>query len=109
MNDSTVSIVKRLSNGLNPSVLTVRAPEPVAIVVRRSGCGGMQPTLYGGVAILGMNKFNPASASQALGGMAEKFDCSLIQILQLALRTRAPHECRDRVDKEAKFTLAFAN
>src|SRR5262245_23800446 len=107
MKDSTVTIVERLSNGLNPSVLPVRTSEPVDIVVRRSGCGGMGPPLYGGVAISGIHQFNPPPAGQALGGVAEKCDCPLVQVLQFAFRTPTPHQCRDRVDKEAKFTLAF--
>src|SRR5262245_40501359 len=67
----------------------------------------MQPPLYGGVTIIGINEFNPPSAGQTVGSLPEKFDGPLIQILQLALGTPAPDKRRDRVDKEAKFTLAF--
>src|SRR5688500_12083697 len=41
-------------------------------------------------------------------GVAEIFDGPLIQVVQLALRSTAPHECRDRLDKETTLALAFA-
>jgi len=45
--------------------------------------------------MIGMDEFEPSSTGQALGGLAEIFDSSLIQIVQFALRSTAPNECRD--------------
>src|SRR5687767_12502911 len=55
-----------------------------------------------------MNEFDPPSACQALCGAVEIFDSPLIQVVKLTLRSPAPHKCRDRLDKETKLALAFA-
>src|SRR5262245_25986993 len=44
VNDPPFAIIQRLTNGLNPSILTVGAPEFVDIVVRRARRDGMQPS-----------------------------------------------------------------
>jgi hypothetical protein len=68
----------------------------------------MQPPLQSRVAIIGVDEFQPAAVSQALGGVAEVFDGAAVQVVQLALGRTAPHECRDGLDQETKLTLAFA-
>src|SRR4029453_1916243 len=39
--------------------------------------------------------------------MSEIFDSPPVQVVQLALRRTAPHECRDGLDQETKLTLAL--
>src|SRR5262245_55338454 len=59
MNDPTLAVMERLSHGLDPSELTVCAPELVDIVVRRSRCHRMQPAAYNRVAVIGVNELEP--------------------------------------------------
>src|SRR5262249_20801174 len=79
MSDPTLRVIERLSNGLNPSILTVRAPELVDIFIRRSRCGRMQPPSYGRVLLIGMDEFEPPPAGQTLRRVAQIFDGLLIQ------------------------------
>src|SRR5262245_25621291 len=67
----------------------------------------MQPAAYRRVAVIGMNEFEPPPARQALGGVAKIFDSPLVQVLQLAHSSAAPHECRDGVDEESKLSLTL--
>src|SRR4029434_4292067 len=107
MSDPAFHITKRLSNGLNPSVLTVRATELVDIAVRRSRCGRLQPSSYRRVTVVGMNEFDPPPVRQALRAVTEVYDSTLIQVVQLAFGSPAPHECRDCLNQETKLTLAL--
>src|SRR6185295_2084541 len=51
--DPTFGVEERLSDGLNPSILTIRPPELVLILVRSSRSGRLQPPLHGCVAVIG--------------------------------------------------------
>src|SRR5262245_43527241 len=62
MSDPPLAVIERLSNGLNPSILAVCAPELVDIVVRRPGGDRMQPPSYGRVAVIGINELEPPPA-----------------------------------------------
>ena len=68
----------------------------------------MQPPSDGRVSLIGMDEFEPPIAGQTLRRVAKIFDSPLIHVVQLALRSTAPHECRDRLDEETKLTFAFA-
>ena len=67
----------------------------------------MQPTSHGRVPLIGMDEFEPPPTCQALRGVAEIFDSPLIQVVELALRGTAPDQCRNRLDQQAKLTLAL--
>src|SRR4029453_12152350 len=54
------------------------------------------------------NQFDPPPVRQALRAVTEVFDSGLIQGLELAFRSPAPHECRDGLDQETKLTLTLA-
>src|SRR5262245_42484367 len=54
VDDPSVAVIKGLTNGLNPSILTVCAPEFVDILVRRARRDGMQPSSYRRVAVIRM-------------------------------------------------------
>ena len=77
-----------------------------SILVRRSCRDRMQPPSYGRVPVVGMDEFKPPPTGQALRGVAEILDSPLIQVVQLAFRSTAPHECRDGLDQETELTLA---
>ena len=108
MGDSAFRVMERFSNGLNPSVLTIRSPQPVGIVVRRSCRDRKQPPSYGRVAVIGMDELEPPLTGQTLHREAEIFHSPLIQEVQLAFRSTTPHKCRDRLDQESKLTFALA-
>ena len=97
--DPAIRVMEGLANGLNPSILAVRAPELVDIVVRRAGCGRMQPTSHGRVPLIGMDEFEPPPTCQTLRGVAEIFDSPLIQVVELAPRGTAPDQCWNRLDQ----------
>src|SRR6185295_2571195 len=68
----------------------------------------MKPPLDSRLVMIGMDKLEPSPASQILRGVAEVVDCPPVQVVKLALRRTAPHECRDRLDQQTKLTLAPA-
>src|SRR5262249_21824051 len=62
ISDPTFCVEDGLPDGLNPSILTIRPPELVLILVRRSRSGRPQPPLHGRVAVIGMYEFEPPPA-----------------------------------------------
>src|SRR5882672_2199366 len=60
---------------------------------------------YRRVTVIGMDEFEPPSTGQALSSATEIIDGPLIEVVQLALRSPAPHECGDRLDQETKLHL----
>src|SRR6185503_13591910 len=49
----------------------------------------------------------PPPIGQILRSVAEIFDSPLIQVVQLALGSTAPHECGDRLNQKTKLPLTL--
>src|SRR4029079_5271744 len=88
--------------------LAVGPPQLIDILIRRSGVDGMQPALHGCVTVIGMDEFEPSTVREALGRVAQVVHGTLIQVIQLAIGSPAPDECRNAVDEKTKLTLALS-
>ena len=62
---------------LNPSILTVRAPELVDIVVRRARCGRMQPTSHGRVPLVRDERVRATAHRDRLSAVWPRYSTAL--------------------------------
>jgi hypothetical protein len=103
---SAFTVTRGLAERLKPSVGAIGSAEPALSFERLAGCNGPRPRVRSRLCIIWVEKVLPPELRPSAGAGAGVVQYPLVQVVQFAVRSRAPNQARDRLDDQAEIALA---
>ena len=100
------AIAQRLATHVEPAICAIRAAKPVSDLVRMPGLDVLPPQTYGGIDIVGMEKLQPSVFSKVFERLTGVFQNAPIDVVDLAVRRRAPHQGGNGFGDQAEMVFA---
>jgi len=103
---SAFAVARGLAEHVKPSVDTVGPAEPALDFVRLASCDSTRPRAPRRLHVVRVKKIGPAQALPGVKGRAAVAEYPPVQVVEIAVGSRAPHQTGHGLDDQAEIALA---